>query len=214
VLSDDPCSLNDKQLLDRLPRVPNMPPPVDNPMPYWICDMCSGAGMLSAQYQAGANDGLCRLLIHHLRRAEEFLIAAGGEGSLHHQEILRRITSTAENPWDTLPSVIQHRIEGWFKMGFGERFLAYVPDRDHTRTEDGVAGILVSSVRLVYHTQLKHREIIAAEPLELQMSSAGTKASLSIKSPSWQVKHMTVDREGLDGLRRALTLAKFQAVWH
>jgi len=34
-----------------------------------------------------------------------------------------------------------------------------------------------------------------------------------MKTPSWRVKHFTVNREGLARLRRSLTLGKFKATW-
>ena len=208
--------LPSEQLLSRLPEVPNVPAPGNLPMPYWLCDMCTGAGMISGQIQVNSatGKGACRLLIHNPRRAEEFLIAVGGKSTHDHTELSQRITATAENPWDSLPEVVQHRLAGWYKPEQNEDFVAYIPDRDHSRTEDGMAGIVVSNCRLIYHTQLRHREAKLGEQLKLQLAMSASRGRLRIRSPHWEIKHFTVDREGTAQLRRALTTARFNAVWY
>jgi len=209
--------LDGQSLLDALPEVPNVPEPAKLPMPYWICDMCTGKGMISGQIQidpAGGGRGLCRLFIRNLRRAEEFLIRAGGRDTHDHSELRRRITASAENPWDNLPEVVQHRLGTWYNPAPGERFVAYVPDRDLARTEDGMSGLVVSNMRLIYHTRLRHRESKISESLKLQLSMSASRGRLRIKSPSWQIKSFTIDRDGVSRLRRALTAAKFNAVWY
>lgn len=208
--------LSNEEVLNRLRRVPNVPHPADLPMPYWVCDMCSGAGMVSGQIQVNrqTGKGRCRLFIRHLRRAVEFMAAAGGEGAEGLDALRERVAKTAENPWTSLPEVVRHRLEQWYHPDKAELFLTYVPDRDRGRAEDGMAGLVISQARLIYHTPRSHHEAKATEPVELQHASGGGKGSVSIKAPGWQVRHLTVDRDGLTRMRRALSKAKFHAVWH
>ncbi len=208
-------NLSCREILERLPRVPNAPSPADLPMPYWICDMCSGAGTISGQVRANTETGTgtCRLRIRNLRRAEEFLINAGGEGSRAHRSLQERIAATAENPWEALPEVVQHRLQQWFRPQKNERFIAYVPDRDRSRTEDGMAGLVVSNRRLIYHTQMRHGEVKATTPLELQLAMSGGTGHLRIKTPQWVLKNVTLDRLGVESLRKALVAGKFQTTW-
>ena len=109
---------------------------------------------------------------------------------------------------------VQHRLEQWFKPEAKERFLAYVPDRDHARTEDGMGGIVVSDRRLIYHTEMRHRETPLGASLRITVASHGFARRIAIKTDSWEVIAMTLDREGMSGLRRALLLGKFPMVWH
>jgi len=212
---DEVRDLSPEQLLARLPIVPNVPPPADQPMPYWLCDMCGKANAVSGQLLGGAKAGeeRCRLLIRNLWRAQEFVKVVGGKGTAAYAKVTDRIAQTTENPWDTLPLTIQHRIEQWYKPVDGEKFLAYVPDRDRTRTEDGMAGLLLSTARLICHTSLRHREVTADQPLEFWLSTARGGGNLKIHSPIWQVKRLRVDKDGLARLRRALVKGKFTASW-
>lgn len=208
-------ALTGEEILARLPNVPNVPRPGDNPMPYWLCDMCSAAGVVSGQINANSETGKgwCRLLIHNLRRSEEFLAAAGGKDNESYAELKKWVEATAETPWDTVPLVVQHRLEQWFHPAHGEQFTAYIPDRDRGRNEDGMCGLLISNRRLIYHTDLRHRESEVSAPLELQLAQGSGKSRLQIKTAQWQVKHFTLDRDGIEKIRRGLIKGKFKANW-
>ena len=217
VLSDQELrGLSDQEMLKRLPHVPNVPHPADLPMPYWVCDMCSDTGIVSGQIQVNRSTGKgwCRLSVRSVRRALEFMETAGGEGAEGHAELKRLINDTEEKPWDLLPQVVKHRLQQWYKPKEKERFIAYIADRDHARTEDGMAGLVISNRRLIYHTPARHWEVGINESLELQYAMDGRKRKIHMKAPSWEVLHFTVDRDGLARMRRALTTAKFPAVWH
>ncbi|MCE5279570.1 MAG: hypothetical protein ABFD92_11445 [Planctomycetaceae bacterium] len=213
--SHDVKDVSTKDVLARLPRVPNVPRPADNAMPYWLCDMCGSSGIISAQIQVNSDtaQGWCRLQIGNLRRAEEFMVAAGGGGSPEHAKLHEFIEHTSESRWALVPLTVQNRIQQWFECQDGEEFIGYVPDRDLQRTEDGMSGILISNRRLVYHTPYRHREAMQSYRLEFQLSIINNRTNLEIKSPEWQLKHFTTDRQGLTRFRRSLTLGKFKVIW-
>ncbi len=215
VRDEDIQQLEGEALLDRLPRVPNVPPPGDMPMPYWLCDMCGEAGATAGQIQVNpqTGEGRCRLLIRNLRRAEEFLSAAGGRNSPDHDTLLALLETMTEDPWDTLPLVVRHRLEQWFRPAGDERLVAYVPNRDHARTEDGVSGLVISNRRLIYHSHSRHHEASVTEPLEMQLATGGGRTELRFRTRSWQVKHFRADRSGLRQLRRALAAARYRVTW-
>lgn len=204
-----------EELLQRLPEVPNVPEPGNLPMPYWICENCTASGVISGQIQVNTatGKGRCRLLIQSLVRAEEFFLAAGGKDTDDAERLDVFVQSMTKKPWDRLPNEVKDRIKQWFTPENGESFVAYIPDRDRTRTEDGVAGLLVSTHRLIYHTQMRHRELPKEHPLELQLGMTGVTGTLRINAGDWRVKHFAIDRDGVRRLRRALAAAKFRARW-
>ena len=208
-------NLSPEELLSRLPRVPNIPHPGDLPMPYWLCDMCTTGNVISAELQVdSAGNGRGRLLILHVRRAEQFMANAGGEGQGDFVKLHEMAAGMVENPWDHLPQFVQDRLRQWWRARRNERFLGYVSDRDHVRTEDGVAGIVITADRVIYHTRARHYECSAAEPMELQLAMGGKTGVVRINTASWKLKHMTVDRDGVSRLRNCLTTGKFHVVWH
>lgn len=204
-----------EEIVRRLPPVPSMSPPADQPMIYWVCDMCSGTNVISGQIETAGDSrlGVCRLQIHNLRRAGEFFAAAGGAGTREYHDLMRRVAALVDSPWESLPEVVQHRVEQWFRPGDAEQFLVYVPDRDRVRTEDGMSGIVVSTKRFIYHSPVRHREAQIADSLELELATAAGKSSLQVRTAGWELRRVTVDREGLERLRRGLVTSRFRAVW-
>ncbi|MBS3734708.1 MAG: hypothetical protein KGY99_07255 [Phycisphaerae bacterium] len=211
----DIAGLEGEALLERLPHVPNVDPPADLPMPYWLCDMCTGAGEIKGEIETNpaTGRGRCRLLIRNLRRAEEFLVAAGGNKTIDHRQLRRRVEAMDDNLWDTLPLAVRHRIEQWFRPHKGERLIAFVPDRDHARTEDGVAGLILSNRRLIHHTSYRHSEASVGTPLEMRLAFGQGKATLQINASDCNVKRMCLDREGVRTLRSALSESDFHVAW-
>ncbi len=76
-----------------------------------------------------------------------------------------------------------------------------------------MAGLVMSSDRLIYHSRARHREVAQTETVELHLAMSGNKGNLGMKAPSWDTKHFTVDRQGLACLRRSLTLGKYKVAW-
>lgn len=209
------AELANEDLLSRLPVVPNVPAPADKPMPFWLCDMCTAGDLISGQIRMGGESvGLCRLWIGALRRAEEFLVAAGGKDTPGHAELRHRIASLVENPWSSLPLAVQNRIQQWYRPQQSEHFIAYIPDRERARSEEGLAGIVVSDRRVVYHTSVRHKEAGRDEKMELTETVESGRTWVEIKCASCDLKHVPVDRDGLTRLRNALTRGEFKFVWH
>ena len=202
-------------ILQLLPKIRKIPSPGNLPMPYWVCDMCSPSNMIYAQNMITHNEeGACRLQIQRIWRAEEFLVAAGGKASDAHKEILRTLEGTAEQPWDTLPGAIQQRLQQWYHPHKGERFVAYIPDRSRVRTQDGMGGVLLSNRRLIHNCSRRYHEVEKGEQLDMDFAMSEGKMTLHVKTPSWEIKQMVVDKHGLERLRRSMWQENFPAVWH
>ncbi len=207
--------LGNAELLKLLPDIPGALPPANNPMPYWLCDRCRDVGIVAGQIKVDAETqkGTCWLFIRSPHRCEEFVRVAGGDGVPGLDKLHELNESGKDNPWDLVPESVQHRLEQWYRPESDEQFLGYVPDRAHNRTEDGMAGLVLSTKRMIFHTPRRHMESAVAEQLQLLLSMARDTGELEINTSNWQIKKMKVDREGIRGLRRALTMGKFRVSW-
>ncbi len=207
--------LTGEQILARLPRVPNVPAPADLPMPYYLCDMCRGPGMISGQIRVNANTGrgLCRLQLRNIELAEELLVTVGGAESEDHERLKQVLQTRRDRPWEMLPESVQHRLIQWYRPHNGEYFVQYIPDRDRARTEDGMCGLIITSRRLIYHDMRRHHESTLTEPIKLSLSTGEECGRLSVRASGWRVNRMKVDRNGIKSLRRALVQSKAKAFW-
>ena len=216
ISSTEAMNLPIDEILEKLPNVKTVPEPANKPMPYWICDQCSPSNMILAQNEINrqTGQGLCLLQIRRFWRAEEFLLDLHCEDTAMHEEVRRALREHPETPWDTLPGVVQQRLKQWYKPHKGERFVTYMPDRSHSRSEDGISGIVVSNRRIIHNCDRRHRESEKGEPIELSFSMQGKQLRLTVQTPTWEVKSQVVDKVGLERLRRALAQENFQTTWH
>ena len=53
-------------------------------------------------------------------------------------------------PWHDLPAQVRHRLAKWVDFTDGERFLAYLPDRDLPKFEMGLHGVVVTDQRVIF----------------------------------------------------------------
>jgi hypothetical protein len=202
-------------LLNLLPEVPDVPPPGNLPMPYWVCELCRGRGWIAAQIKVNpkTGKGVCRLLLRNLKLALAFLGKAGGKATREYRKLEDFVARIEQDPWDALPSVVRHRVEQWFRPRIGERFLAYVPDRSFARTEDGMNGLVVSSHRLVYHHPPLHQESPRQNELSIQVRLAKDKEVATIEAARFKGRPIALDRGGMMLLRQALSHGDFKAQW-
>jgi hypothetical protein len=208
-------NLEGAALLAKLPEVPNVPPPANLPMPYWVCDMCNGAGEISAQIHlnTATGKGHCRLVMRNLTLAVEFLANATGSQSKDYQRLHDFVAHIEEDRWDALPSVIRHRVEQWYRPIEGERFLAYIPDRHFVRTEDGMAGMIVSNRRVTYHRVPLHQEMIFGHKLTLMPRPNDGHETVTFEAVQFKRRALTVDRSGMMLLRRSLAEGHYDTEW-
>jgi hypothetical protein len=208
------ADLSGAELLLRLPKVPSIPSPGNLPMPYWLCDLCSGAGEVSGQIQVNTQTGhgTCRLQIRNLQVAGSFVATVDGARTSAYSQLRDLLDHMQEDRFDALPTVVRHRLEQWFKP-HNERFLAYAPDRSRSRTEDGMAGVVVSTRRLVYHRPPLHGELLATSPVTLVAKYQNGKEIITFTSGEWLGRTMPLDRASLVALRRALSEGQFKATW-
>ncbi|MFW6133525.1 MAG: hypothetical protein ACOC8F_06470, partial [Planctomycetota bacterium] len=85
--------------------------------------------------------------------------------------------------------------------------------RDHARTEDGVAGLVLTNRRLIHHTPFRHHEEPAGDALEMRLAFGRGKGTLQIHAPNCHIKRMCLDREGVLKLRHALAHSNFRVAW-
>ena len=207
--------LRHEQLLEQLPEIPNVPPPANLPMPYWVCELCSGTGSISGQIYADSESGrgYCRLFIRNIQVAASFLAAVAGTHNPDFTRFVEFVNRAKANHWDALPTVVRHRLEQWFKPSGEEQFVAYVPDRGHARSEDGMAGIVVSTNRIIYRRPPVHQELMSGNQITLQMRAFQGKKMVTISAEGFKERPILLDREGETLFRKALSEAKFKAVW-
>ena len=203
------------EVLERMGEIARIPAPANLPFVYWICDMCTPNDMVLARNEISSetHQGHVQLQIARLWRAEEFVHGLGGKESDAYGVITEAIEHHIESPWDQLPGVVQQRLRQWYTPRSKEKFVAFVPIHTRLRAESGMAGVIISTQRMIYHHSMRHRDCEKDESITLTFARQEGQLRLSVEGNGWSLKNLHIDQAGLESLRRALLSEKFNAVW-
>ena len=200
-----------ENLLDRLPKVPHMPAPFDEPMPFFLCAKCSSdEALTTAVHAAGDADAQCELGIRSLFPAAAFL---GRHVGTQHEQYKKLIKAARyarlkkKDPWRALPPPVRNRIANWFKCGKDEKFLCYVPDSDRGKAEIGMSGVVVSGERIVYFKYGALRQINLTEEVRLRVEKTHERYQLHLTSANSKDCVLHCEPAGAEAIRRAIRKA-------
>lgn len=177
---DDYGDAEQTELLEKLPGLPNLPAPFDLPYPYFVCDRCSAVGEVNTHVLRHGKVEFCQINIANLRTASEFYSNNGGGGSTNYRKLLRAADEQRHDRWRGLPLTVRNRIRQWFHIRKGERFVEYYPDEDFSKSEAGLAGLVLTNRRLIYKKYAAQREYSIGVPGELRLIKDGKKTRVEI----------------------------------
>jgi hypothetical protein len=186
--------INDRDLLNMLERVKHMPEPFCLPMPFYICSLCSAHGAIATDVRALGESLECRIIITHLPQAEAFVRSACGADCAEVAQIRATRKSDRNEPWRNLPVTVRMRINQWFESAEQERFLMYVPDAEFSRNDSGLAGLVLTTRRLVFHKAGAQLESTPFGETTLQETPSGAAVRITLKFPQGSASMLAHER--------------------
>lgn len=203
------------KFLEALGTIEALPAPYCLPFPYCICPVCSPSGAIVTDVRSIHNGAAqeCELGICSLGRAEEFALAVGGPESQDVLLIRQAIRQRGADPWQVVPLAVQSRIRKWYAPEKAEKFLAYIPDSDYARAEDGSAGLVVTDRRLVCFKQGQTVEIPLNSQLTVARMKEGQKINMHILSSAGKHAAMMATTATSEKLRHCLVQQGVKAKW-
>ena len=203
---DELADVKGRDLLAKLPMVENVPEPYCLPFPYYVCKNCSAIGAVVTDVHVSP-DGRgeeCELGISSLSLAERFSARVCGPTASAVSEIRRARKERKGDPWRRLPLSIRVRIQRWYQPAEGEKFVAYFPDADYTQSEAGLAGVVLTDQRLVYHKSVALTEMPLTERITVSARPKGQHVQVEILSASGDVARLTAQQSVAEELQRLL----------
>lgn len=202
-------------ILAKFNPVAGVPEPLNRVIPFWVCDLCEPAGLVFTQVVHGTDnaDALCLIRFTHRSRALAFVSGLGGGETAVATEMRNALQEHPETPWTRLHKETRARIQEWFLPLNKEVFVLYVPDRRYPRADNGRAGIVVTSRRLLYRDSDRLYELSKGEDLRLSFETRDGTTRLDLQGPRWRADAIGTDRPCLMRLRRCLAEQKFESIW-
>ena len=160
-----------------------LPPPFNEPMPYFVCEHCSSVGEITTHTLNHGDQEFCQIGIANLTIAVEFYRNNGGRGTPGYQKLLVAGRQQRDNEWQQLPFAVRSKISQWFKLEENEQFLGFYADQDFAHAERGASGLVLTDRRMVYKKYAAHREYVLENGGEVYVEATRAVATISISQP-------------------------------
>ena len=208
------ATMSNLEIVRALKPIEQLPDPANKPMIFWSCNQCSPYHLVFTQGGIKLPDGssLCQLQIARIWRVREFL-ATLCETSPALDAIDHLIENQPEVLWDRLPGKFQQRMSTWYHPEKGEQYIDFVPEQSHKEPEQGHAGILITSRRLIVHGCGQQRELYKGTSMDINFAVTGDDVQVEIFTPNWEMNHLLFTREDMMKLRKTLVENNFPVTW-
>ncbi len=196
------------KLLSVLSKIEFIPEPYCLPFPYYVCKSCSpvGAIMTDIRPNNDTEGEMCELGIASVQQAYAFAVSACGERSTIAQEIEAALKNGGGGAWKRLPLAVRNRIKQWFTLASEEDFLAYIPDADFSKAEAGIAGVIVTDKKLVYHKSLSLIEFARDQKVSCEPKTVdGNRVKLKISIPGGKAATLSANKTTANQLKQIMT---------
>jgi hypothetical protein len=132
-------------------RITGMLKPFDSPVLYYTCPNHRQQALECGTVDRGDGGVTCEVLVPHRPTALAWLARVNGVCGPEYALLERDVTAMTNEAWDDLPENCRQRLAVWCKFAPGERFRDYLPDADLARHDVGLAGVVITDDRLIYH---------------------------------------------------------------
>ncbi|MCC6580656.1 MAG: hypothetical protein IT440_09450 [Phycisphaeraceae bacterium] len=182
----------------------NLPEPFGTPMPYYISQPQRSLSLRCTTQRREQDGGItCFVLIPDGRVALEWLRNVNGVCGEEFDLLARDVSRLWQSEWLLLDERVRQRLDSWVEFVPGERFRYYINDADMSKKDEGLAGIVLTDRRLIYHKYHRHGQVNYGEDASLSVRPDGRFAGLTVKTDEGTVKAAKFHFDDLEKLRDA-----------
>jgi Zn-finger nucleic acid-binding protein len=139
-----------REVLSHMPLLEHLNSPFNEPIPYFACQQCAPHMSISCQTYMTPAGIQCQVIIPAGRYALEWLGRVNGVIGDDYASLESQVHHFDSDEWRSVPAQVRQRLSGWFDFEGGEQFLAYFSDSDFPKKDAGLAGIVLTTHRIVY----------------------------------------------------------------
>jgi hypothetical protein len=136
-----------------------LPPPFNQPIPYFACRRCAGKVTVHCETVPTREGVCCEVVIPSGRYALDWLGRVNGVCGEDYLALEAEAMKFEAKAWRAIPQHVRARLGVWFDFKGDERFCGYFIDGDFSKSDAGLAGLIVTDKRLVHCKYHNHGEI-------------------------------------------------------
>jgi len=149
-------------------------PPFNQPMPYYVARGDIGQASSLHCQTVPAPDGVrCEVAIPSMAYALDWLGRVNGVCGDDYADLEAQAGHYESGAWLSIPIAVRHRLAAWFDFEGDEQFLDYFNDADFPDTDAGLAGLVVTSRRIVWSKYHRHGAKSMHPALEVRLVPDG-----------------------------------------
>jgi len=194
------------EVVESMRPMDELPTPFNLPMPYYVGREDTGQGSLHCETVATPHGIQCEVSIPSIRYAMDWLGRVNGVCGPEYRQLETEAMKFEAGAWRTIPQQVRHRLAIWFEFQGDEQFLAYFGDSDFAKSDLGLAGLIVTTRRIVWCKYHHHGSASMEETGLLTAVERGRFADLNYRGPDGSRRKMVRLRcEDVDALADLLT---------
>lgn len=140
-----------RELIAAMRLIEGLPRPFSLPMVYYVSAKDRSLSLPSQTHTRHDGGITCSITIACPTCALEWLARVNGVCGPEYELLEHELALLTSDTWRTLGDVCRQRLTSWCRFQPGERFALYLPDADFGQHDLGLAGIVLTDSRLVYH---------------------------------------------------------------
>ena len=197
-----------QSLIAQTHRLADMTRPFDIYMPFYTCPKHLNAGLKCTTRTRREGGTTCHVLIPNGRpTAVRWLSNVNGICGPESALLQRDVETIASEAWQQLSETCRQRLAVWATFEAGERFEHYLSDADLSKHDEGLAGVVVTNHRLIYHKYHHHGQVRLDEDATLTIARGEKMAALTLDAGGHRMRVAKIHARDVARLIDALSHA-------
>jgi len=189
-----------REVTQAMSTLDELPPPFNQPMPYYVSRAEAGKVSVHCETVATPRGVRCEVTIPSLRYALEWVGRVNGVCGEDYATLETETLKFEAEAWREIPQTVRHRLAVWFDFHGDEQFVGYFNDSDFSKSDAGLAGLVLTTDRLVFCRYHHHGAFPLHEPGTLQAVEDGKFAMLYYKADGSRKKLVRLRHEDVEQL--------------
>lgn len=197
-----------REVVAAMATMDELPQPFNQPMPYYVAHEDIGKiTSIHCQTAASPTGIQCEVTIPSVAYALDWLGRVNGICGEDYADLEFQAHRYESGAWRSIPDSVRHRLTVWFEFEGDEQFVAYFNDADFSSKDAGLAGMIVTTRRLVWAKYHRHGSIRIDRSAELHAVNHGPYATLEYRSPKTQRQLLRIRHSDVQPIADALAKA-------
>jgi uncharacterized Zn finger protein (UPF0148 family) len=199
-----------RQVRDAMGVLEHLPPPFNRAVPYYLSQTEAGQSLQCGTLRRPDGNVTCIVLIPDGVHALEWIARVNGTCGPEYELLERDVARLFTNQWRGISQRSRQRLAAWCEFGPGETFSYYFPDADFAKSDDGLAGVVITDRRAIYHKYHRHGEVAPCPEVRVVIRPDAEFAGVTFITPEGSIKAVRLHFEDVAKFTEAMRAIGFQ----